>query len=233
MCMLASNRFPACRNIMLLAMHLTHVLDCRTSAHYVSLGHPSLLLVLSLSGIPQKRGCPDKEELIVVEYFGFMQNTHQNRLGLIRGLMQFRLHIGYVIIAAVTILTACERRTTVIVKGGIEPSFLISGSGQLGELIIFDQEQEKISDPFDTTYAIWKIKSVKPDGGDNVEQLRSITYGVIPSGYQQTIPLNGPAPRLVEHRRYRYWFITANAPHAAGFFEIRNGKVFPVSPRLQ
>lgn len=146
--------------------------------------------------------------------------------------MQLRFNIACVIVTLVTIMIACERRTTVILEGGIEPKFLIAGSGRLGELIIFDQEQEKIGDPFDTTYVIWRIKSKDPDGGELVEQLRSITYGVVPPGYQQTIPINGLAPRLVENRRYRYWFITANAPHAAGYFEIRNGEVVPVSPHL-
>lgn len=126
------------------------------------------------------------------------------------------------------LLSACERRTEVALEGGNPPTFMLSGSGRLGEVIIFGPEQERpaSSDPLDETYALWKLEPEKKgeDGAALVEQLHSLTYGVVPNGYKQTKPRIGPAPPLETGKRYRYWFVTVNAPWGAGYFEIREGK---------
>jgi hypothetical protein len=136
-----------------------------------------------------------------------------------------------VVSAAFTILfalTSCERKTVVRLEGGNPPTFLMSGSGRLGAVIIFGPEQERIasSDPFDDTYAVWEIAAEKEgeEGAARVEDLRSITFGVVPKGYKQIKPKGGPPPSLSPGKRYRYWLVTVNAPHDAGYVEIRDGK---------
>ncbi len=132
----------------------------------------------------------------------------------------------------VCFMSECERRTEVRVEGGNPPRFVLKGSGRLGQAIIFGPEQERIaqSDPFDDTYALWEIEP-ETEGeiaATPVEELGSLTYGVVPSGYKQIKPKTDPPPELESGKRYRYWFVTVNAPHAAGYFEIKDGKAIPV-----
>jgi hypothetical protein len=125
----------------------------------------------------------------------------------------------------------CERRTEVSVEGGNPPRFVLKGSGRLGEVRIFGPEEETIaqSDPFDDRYALWEIEpeTEGETAATPVEELGSMTYGVVPSGYKQIKPKTGPPPKLEFGKRYRYWFVTVNAPHAAGYFEIKDGKAIP------
>lgn len=130
-------------------------------------------------------------------------------------------------------MSECERRTEVRVDGVNPPRFVLKGSGSLVEVKVFGPEQERIaqSDPFDDRYALWEIEAEK--SGDAVakpvEELKAITYGLVPKGYKQTKPENGIAPPLVPGKRYGYWFVTENAPWGAGYFEIRDGKAVAVS----
>jgi hypothetical protein len=127
---------------------------------------------------------------------------------------------------------SCERRTEIKLADGIPPTFVLSGSGRLGELVIFGPEQEKVAAPFDKTYSLWEIapETEGEKGASLVEDLHTITYGVVPQGYKQTKPENGaPPPPLTSGRRYRYLFVTVNSPHAAGYFEVQNGKAVSVS----
>src|SRR2546428_6704979 len=110
---------------------------------------------------------------------------------------------------------SCERKTTVRVEGGNPPTFVLSGSGRLDEVLIFSPEAEATaqSSPFDETHAIWKIVGEKrgEEGMSPVNSLR-LTYGTPPKGYQQVKPQGGPPPTLIEGKRYGYWFVTVNAP---------------------
>ncbi len=127
-------------------------------------------------------------------------------------------------------LSSCERRTEVKIEGGNPPIFKLVGSGRLDEVLVFAPEQEQIQDPFDDTHAIWDIEPEKAgeDGKALVEDLHAITYGVVPRGYKQIKPKAGAAPPLVPGKRYKYWFVTVNAPWGAGYFEIPDGKATPV-----
>jgi hypothetical protein len=129
-------------------------------------------------------------------------------------------------------MTSCERRTVVKIEGGNPPIFVLSGSGRLDEVIIFGPERERIveSDPFDETYAIWKLVGEKRGeaGMAQVEDLHAVTYGVVPKGYKQVKPEAGTPPPLRPGKRYGYWFVTVNAPWGAGYFEIRDGKAVAV-----
>lgn len=136
------------------------------------------------------------------------------------------------LVLLVTSFQFCERRTVVKLEGGNPPIFVLSGSGELGEVIIFGPEQEAKaqSDPFDDTYALWRIAAEKEgeDSAKAVEALGRITYGSVPSGYTQLKPETGDAPPLVPGKRYRYWFITINAPHASGYFQIHGNRATSV-----
>src|ERR1041384_1002043 len=137
------------------------------------------------------------------------------------------------ILAAFVLLTvsSCERRTEVRLEGGVPPRFLLSGSGRLGTVIFYAPEQERIADtdPTDKTYEIWEIDpELKGEGAAvPVEGLR-VSYGELLPGYVQVRPQKGAPPTLSPGKRYRYWFVTINAPGASGYFESRDGKAVSV-----
>jgi hypothetical protein len=133
------------------------------------------------------------------------------------------------ILILLLILSSCEQRTVVRLEGGNPPTFSVTGSGRLGEIIVFGPEQEQITDAFDTTHALWEVVAENEDSAPLLEELGEIRYGVVPRGYKQIKPESGAAQPLSVGKRYRYWFITVNAPHAAGYFEIRDGKAIPVA----
>jgi hypothetical protein len=109
------------------------------------------------------------------------------------------------------------------VTGSNPPTFVISGSGELGEVIITKPVEEQTKDILDEKNVLWKIGAINMPGAA-VEVVRSVTYGIAPPGYKQSVPEQGSAPSLQENKRYGYFFITGDAPHGAGHFEIQNGQ---------
>jgi hypothetical protein len=126
------------------------------------------------------------------------------------------------------ILASCERATKVTLAGGNPPGFVLSGSGELGDLRIYGPKQREVSS--DLSFVIWEIEPI--DGflnGKLIEDIGSIKYGVVPQGYKQIYPENGAtAPALVVGEKYQYWFQTINAPQARSYFEIRDNKAVEV-----
>ena len=134
------------------------------------------------------------------------------------GLFGLLLIIGF--------LAGCERSTHVKVEGGAAPVFVFSGSGRLASFVVYSPDfAEKAQSPWDENFALWKIKPTgEHSSGTPVEQLESITYGVLPDGYRQVKPQVGSAPPLREGQKYFYRAETTNAPWAQGFLEIRNSQ---------
>ena len=127
-----------------------------------------------------------------------------------------------------TFLTACERRTVVKLEGGNPPAFVLSGSGELGDLRIYGPKQREVRSDLD--YAIWEIQPINGYlEGERLERLSRIIYGVIPKGYKQIYPEPDAAvPQLVDGQKYEYWLQSINAPHARAYFEIRDGKAVEI-----
>lgn len=120
--------------------------------------------------------------------------------------------------------STCERRTEVKLEGGNPPSFVLFGTGNLVELSVGYDLQDKTVAPSKRSPVIWKITQTSRDG-ERLENLGRIVYGVVPKGYKQTVPTEGnPPPELTTGKYYYYYLETINAPHVDGDFEIRNGK---------
>jgi hypothetical protein len=120
-------------------------------------------------------------------------------------------------------LSSCEIPTKLKMEDGNPPRIILSGSGQLGRLVISGPRNfRKISGPDYSAY--WYIEY---DRGDerNVRGLSPIKYGEIPSGYKQKYPESGNAPPLSDEGVYYIQIDTVNAPGASGYFSIRNGKL--------
>lgn len=126
--------------------------------------------------------------------------------------------------------SGCEWPTRVNLKGGAAPVFDLSGSGEVECFTVFGPDfMTKAEKPSDENFAVWKIE---PSGGFHgtwISKLGSITYGVVPEGYAQTIPKEGTPVRLMEGQKYFYVVVTANAPGASGYFEIRNSRAIPTA----
>ena len=115
------------------------------------------------------------------------------------------------------------------IEGGTTPVFAFSGNGKLASFVIYSPDfAQKAESPWDQNFALWKIKPIREHlNGTPIEDLRRITYGVVPEGYRQVKPEVGSAPPLTEGQKYFYDVETTNAPGAAGFVEIRNSKAVP------
>lgn len=126
--------------------------------------------------------------------------------------------------------TGCERATQVNIKGGTNPVFDLSGSGEVECFTVFGPDfMTKAEKPGDENFAVWRIG---PSGGFHgtwISKLGSITYGVVPEGYAQIIPKEGTPVPLMEGQKYFYIVVTTNAPGASGYFEIRNSKAVPTT----
>jgi hypothetical protein len=81
------------------------------------------------------------------------------------------------------------------------------------------------SPPIDASI-VWEISSgAGRFGGRRLQELGSITYGEIPTGYVQRYPAQGKAPPLVEGQHYEVFFDTVNANGAHVYFTYRNGQI--------
>jgi hypothetical protein len=134
----------------------------------------------------------------------------------------------HTLIPLLLFMATCERPTVVKLGGGNPPTFTLSGSGELGDLRIYGPKQRDVGS--DLSFAMWEIMPVNGYlEGEPIERLGKITYGVVPKGYKQIYPENdAPAPALVPGQKYEYWFQTINAPHARGYFEIKDGKAVEI-----
>jgi len=114
--------------------------------------------------------------------------------------------------------TACEIRTVVKLQGGTQPSFVLSGSGILGGVRIYGP----------TGKLLWEIEAQEAPGKP-LSQLNTIIYGIVPNSYRQVVPQMEVFPdQLVPGERYKYDFVTGNAPGAIGYFEIKDGNAIEV-----
>ena len=102
------------------------------------------------------------------------------------------------ILLAAWAFAGCERSTRVRVEGETSPVFVLSGSGALANLAVYSPDYAaKAEVPFDENFMLWEIKPIGGDlQGTPVENLRRITYGVVPQGYIQKRPQAGSAPAL-------------------------------------
>lgn len=122
-----------------------------------------------------------------------------------------------------------ERRTEVTIQGEASPTFTFKGSGKLASFSVYlvPPSPEEMIKPLSEQAPVWRISAV-PDylHGVQIEDVGTLPYGAIPRGYKQEVPGNGdPVRSLIPDRNYFFDARTTDAPPAAGFFRIENGKV--------
>jgi len=135
----------------------------------------------------------------------------------------FPSDIRYVLpaIALVLFCLSCEIPTSVHISDG--PSFSFHGSGRLASLRIYDpQPDHKIATPNDSKSVIWSIQPRSDNEESAFIERLSITYGEVPNGYVQTVPMTGIPPGLSSGRVYYFFAQTTRAPGKEGFFYLEN-----------
>ena len=132
-----------------------------------------------------------------------------------------------VTVVFVASLVACERNMTIaVVNQSNPPSFTLSGSGRLVFFSVFEVPRDRplsIDDP--------KMWEIRPVDENLISKLPHITYGVVPPGFQQTIPKTGTPPLLVEGTLYEAGGPAFDANGGAIRFTIKDGKIVIVSDR--
>jgi hypothetical protein len=115
----------------------------------------------------------------------------------------------------------------------VPPTFTFSQNGDdVGYLDFFAVTEiaaENVGAPPDKQdwrkdVTIWKIWP-KGTAEGTIANLPPITYGVVPEGFTQEIPTEGPPPPLAEGRVYRAGGPGVSMPWGVMRFTVRDGKV--------
>jgi hypothetical protein len=124
------------------------------------------------------------------------------------------------IILSITI-AGCEIDTRATVDGKNPPSFRVSGSGGIYFIRVVD-----ITDCNKSLLDCPILWQIDPAGGHvSIADLPLVTYGRVPQGFHQTIPVNdAPPPVLVEGKMYDAWTPTYGANGGGVRFFIKAGK---------
>jgi len=129
--------------------------------------------------------------------------------------------IGFLVALILSIFViACERDLSIQVDNQNPPTFKLKGSGRLVFFTVFEVHPDHppvLGDP-----TLWEIKPI----GETmkISELRSITYGVVPTGFVQTIPTSGGPQALKENQTYQAGGPADEANGGSIRFRIVNGK---------
>jgi hypothetical protein len=127
-------------------------------------------------------------------------------------------------LSLISLAATCERDTKLTIESGTPPKFIMSGSGSLTLLRVHGPKVREGQG--ETAHIIWEV--VPKGGASNakgVEEIGTVIYGQVPTGYVQNYPDQGQAPLLGEGEEYDIWLITANANGVKRYFIIHDGKI--------
>lgn len=143
------------------------------------------------------------------------------------------------LVLAVIFFSACyEEDMTVSLDGRTPPSFNLSGSGDLvfftvSEVGAENQNLLPAQRDGDKNTLLWRIW---PNGlssdAKRISRLPQITYGVVPEGFEQKTPAEGPPPPLVEGKIYQAGGPASNANGGFVWFKIEGTKWVSVEDLL-
>jgi hypothetical protein len=133
------------------------------------------------------------------------------------------LTVSLALISMISCSQPRQYSTHITLEGGEKPTFVLAGSGLLGDFMVYGPRQR----PGENIGAItvWEIRPLHGPDGEPLKKLGSIKYGVVPKGYKQIYPEDGLEPPVIKPGvRYAYWAQIVNAPHAREEFELIDGK---------
>lgn len=137
--------------------------------------------------------------------------------------MKSRLHIVVGTLSLVLALAGC-RSLSISINDTNPPVFTFS-AGQFAEccthlafLIVYEVDARK-----DEQKVIWRIRP-KSDTDNSANGLPQITYGQVPSGFEQVVPSVGTPPPLQPGKVYAASGPRVDVPEAFVMFRIEHGK---------
>lgn len=113
----------------------------------------------------------------------------------------------------------CERILDITFDGKNPPTFKLEGRGGLNSVVLYQVTPEGKVPPKGS--ALWRIV---PKREIIASRSPSITYGVVPDGFEQEVPSNGTPPILEEGKTYGFGADTSGQPGRTVWFTIRDGK---------
>lgn len=110
------------------------------------------------------------------------------------------------LIALTFLHVGCEVDMSIELDGSSPPSFSLTGTGNLIFFNVMEVPRENLEKSIqrssDENTLLWKIRPL-PGAKDKIRSLPRITYGVVPSGFEQIFPADGSPPtRLTEGKTY-------------------------------
>jgi len=132
------------------------------------------------------------------------------------------------LLAVVVLSASCyEVDMTVALDEGNPPTFKLSGSGKLIQFLVMEvppwNQTQTVQRRSDVNTVLWQIR---PTGENKIWSLPKITYGQIPSGFEQVYPAGNTAPPvLVEGKVYEVGGTAYNANGGFIWIIVHDGKV--------
>jgi len=131
----------------------------------------------------------------------------------------------------VSLSVSCyEVDMTIAVNNKNPPTFELSGSGNLNEFLVMEvpswNQTQTIQRRSDVNTVVWRIR---PSREDKIWYLPPITYGQVPSGFDQVFPpKEALPPALVENKVYEVGGSAYGANGGFIWIVVRNGKVVEI-----
>jgi hypothetical protein len=137
--------------------------------------------------------------------------------------------LAFIAVVLLSIMSSgCERDLSVTVEGQNPPIFKLGGSGRLIFFYVLEVPANRslsVDSP--------KLWEIRPTVNNKISDLPSITYGVVPAGFVQTVPSSGTPPALIEKKTYAAGGPAFEANGGSIWFVIENGKAVVVEKKRQ
>ena len=138
-------------------------------------------------------------------------------------------HILLLVYLFSAFLAGCNHRPEVVIEGGIDPLFKVSGRGKIHVITISgpDFDNPNSRDPGSRYMKpFWQIVANSGHDIALLERSGGIAYGEVPDGFKQVFPQSGAAPQpLVENELFTFDLRLADGQAVGMRFVIRKGKV--------
>lgn len=122
------------------------------------------------------------------------------------------------------LICGCEQHVMINVNEKLPATFSFTGSGTVPFFVLVDLGDEGAEASTSQELEIlWKITPDNTKAG--TVPLGPITYGVIPTGWTQTVPARGAPPQLISGRTYHAGGPQIEMPDGVVQFRIRDGKI--------
>jgi hypothetical protein len=127
------------------------------------------------------------------------------------------------------LLGSCDNRPRLTIDGGTNPTFKLSGNGEIAFIKVSGPDFEnpnRLDSGSRYTKQYWLIVPESNSGTLEVAKVPSIVYGQVPKGFKQIYPEHGAVPEpIIEDEFFSFELKGANKGGLGVRFVVHNGKV--------